>query len=141
MNSTPQSLAKYRSPPPVRLASLWAAAMLCYAYGDLIGFYSPGRIAATTAGDLGPLGQVTEGKLVAIAMCMAIPALMIALSVHLPARVNRPANMALGTVYTLIMAATLPMAPPFYQLLGVVEVLLTMAIVWQAWRWPRAAAG
>lgn len=135
--NTPARHAEFPAPPTVRLACLWAAAMFCYAYCDLIGFYAPGRIAATMAGDLGPLGQVTQGALLGIAVCMAIPALMVALSVHLPARFNRPANIVCGALYTLIMTATIPMAPPFYKLLGSVEVLLTVAIVWQAWRWPR----
>ncbi len=131
-------LAEYHSSVTLRLAGLWTSTMFCYAYADLIGFYAPGRIAATMAGDLGPLGQVTHPMLLAIAACMAIPALMVALSLLLPARLNRPAQLIFGVLYTLIMAATIPMAPPFYQLLGSIEVLLTLCIVWLAWRWPRA---
>lgn len=123
----------------MRLACLWAAAVLCYAYADIIGFYLPGRIEATAAGDLGPLGKVSPAMLVAIALCMAIPSAMVALSVHLAARANRLLNMAFGILYTLMIAATIPAAPPFYWLLGSVAMALTGSIAWQAWRWPRLA--
>ena len=130
-------LTQFAVPLELRLAGLWTARMFCYVYGDLLSFYVPGRIEATAAGDLGPLGTVSPGILVGIAVFMAIPAVMIALSLHLTARPNRLLNLTFGAAYTLIIVATLPGAPPYYWLLAVVDVALTGAIVWQAWRWPR----
>ena len=51
--------------------------------------------------------------------------------------VNRWANIALGLVFTLIMLITMPGSWAFYIFLGVVEVVLILLIVWNAWKWPR----
>lgn len=124
-----------------RISALWTAAMFCYVYGDLIGFYIPGRIEQVAEGDLGPLGQATHGLLTGIAAIMALPALMIALSQLLPRRANRALNIIIGALYSLMMLATMYSAPPYYRLQGVIEIALTSTIVWFAWRWPRQSHG
>lgn len=63
------------------------------------------------------------------------------LSLVLGARSCRWANIGLGLAYTLIMAISMPGAWLFYLFPGGVEMLLTLAIVWFAWRWPRQQAG
>jgi hypothetical protein len=68
---------------------------------------------------------------------MAIPAVMVFLSLALKPAINRWANIVLGTLYTLIMLATMPGAWAFYIFFGVVEVVLTALVAWYAWRWPR----
>jgi hypothetical protein len=124
-------------PVAVRLSGLWVATMFCYVYGDIIGLWVPGRIAATASGDLGPLGTATPAILVGIALFMALPALMVALSLYLPARANRIANIACGIAYTLaMMASLLGGAQPYYIALAGLEIALTLAITVQALRWP-----
>jgi hypothetical protein len=138
MTDTPTGkLARFTAPLELRLAGLWASTMFCFVYADLVGFWVPGRIEATAKGDLGPLGTATPEVLVGVAICMAIPSLMVALSLLAPARANRLLNLLFGTLYTLITLATLRGAPPFYWLFGAIEIGLTATIVWQAWRWPR----
>lgn len=51
--------------------------MLCYIYGDIIGFYQPRHLAEMIAGKMGPLGQVTRGLLVGVALFLAVPAMMV----------------------------------------------------------------
>jgi Family of unknown function (DUF6326) len=121
----------------LRLAATWAALMFCYVYGDYFGLYVPGKLSEMLAGRMGPLGAVTPGVLVGVAAMMAVPSLMVLLSVVLPARGNRWLNLLFGVAYTAIMAMTMAGgAPPFYLLLGAIEIALTLAIVWQAWAWP-----
>jgi hypothetical protein len=120
----------------IRLAALWTSAMFIYVYGDLIGFYVPGRIDAVARGDMGPLGVANDAILVGIAATMAIPSVMIALSLHLRAKANRFANVVLGSIYSLMMIATMFSAPPYYLLLGCIVVALTGSIVCVAWRSP-----
>jgi hypothetical protein len=130
-------LQSYDVPRPVTLAALWAAAFGCYVYGDLLSHWVPGAQARLDAGDMGPLGTVTPGLLAAIGAFMSVPALMIALSLVLPAHWSRWLNLVLGVVYTVLVAASLFSAPPFYLYLSGVAVLLTASIAWLAWRWPR----
>ena len=46
----------------------------------------------------------------------------------------------LGLVYTAIMLVTMPGEWTYYIFLGVIEVILTILIVWFAWKWPRLNA-
>jgi hypothetical protein len=120
----------------LKLSALWAAVMFCYVYGDYFGLYVPGQLKGMLEGH-GPIGLTSQGTLVATSLLMAVPGVMVFLSIVLPPRLDRWVNIILGTFYTLIMLATMPGSWMFYIVLGVIEILLTMAIVWYAWRWPR----
>jgi hypothetical protein len=86
----------------------------------------------------GPLGPVSESSLVATALLLAVPGLMVFLSLALPPRLCRWLNIALGAFYTAIMLLTMPGAWWFYITLGLIEVVLSLLIVVHAWRWPRS---
>jgi hypothetical protein len=121
----------------VKLSALWTSLMFCYVYGDYFGLYKPGKLQKMLNGDMGTLGAITQGVLLGTSVLMTIPSLMIALSLLLPASASRWANIVFGLVYTVIMLITMKGAWLFYQFLGIVEVALTMLIVWHAWNWPR----
>ena len=127
------------APVPVRLklSALWAATMFCYVYGDFFSLFKPGRLAAMQAGQTGA-GATSQGMLLAFAVLMSVPALMVFLSLVLPAALCRWANLVVGILFTLLMLALIPGTWAFYLYLGVVEAALTAVIAWQAWRWPRA---
>ena len=127
------------APVPVRLklAALWTSVMFCYVYGDFFSLFKPGRLAAMQAGQTG-VGATSQGMLLAFAVLMSVPALMVFLSLALKAAVCRWANLAAGTLFTLLMLAIIPGTWAFYAYLGIVEAVLTALIVWLAWRWPRA---
>jgi hypothetical protein len=113
--------------------------MFCYIYGDYFGLYVPGTVDRMNRGIIGPLGQATDGMLIGVSLMMAVPSLMVALSLLLPARICRWACIVLGLTYTGIMALTLPGAQPFYQTLAVIEMALTLSITAIAFRWPGGA--
>ena len=123
-----------------KLAALWASATLCYLYGDFIAFYSPGALQMISDGRMGPL-QITQLVLLGIAVVMAFPAVMVVLSLILPALWSRRLNVVAGTIYTAIMLITMVGAwagnQYFYIYLGVVEVTLTSCAVWYAVKWPK----
>jgi len=126
-------------PVPVRLklATLWASLMSCYIYGDYFGLYVPGKLQGMLNGE-GPIGPSSEGTLVGVSLLLAVPALMIALSVLLPARVCRVVTIILGLFYALVMVVTMPGAWWFYKVLGVIEIAISVVTVVVAWRWPKA---
>lgn len=126
----------FHAPAPLRLSALWASTMFCYVYGDFFGMFRPGRVMAMNEGIMGPLGPATPAILVAVSLMMAIPSVMIFLSLVLPTAINRWLNILLGCLYTAIMLLTMAGAPPFYLTLGVIEVGLTVGIVATAWHWP-----
>jgi hypothetical protein len=71
---------------------------------------------------------------------MAIPSVMVALSILLAPAIGRYANIVLGLSYTAVILATLPHAWAFYIFLGIVEAVLTLSIAWIAWRWPKTTS-
>ena len=132
-------LEDYRAPTKVRLAALWASTMFCYVYEDYFVLYGAGTLADMNKGIMGPLGPATPGILIAVSMMMALPSLMIILTLVFAPRVCRWVNIVLGLAYTGIMAISIPGSQPFYVALGIIEMTLTMAIALVAFRWPRIA--
>jgi hypothetical protein len=120
----------------LKLSALWAGVMFCYVYGDIFGFFKPGTVKDIVAGKTGFLG--TQSGLLAAAALMAVPSVMVFLSLALPPRTCRYVNIGLGLLYTAVIVATMPGAWEFYIFLGVVEAALTLTIVAYAWRWPKA---
>ncbi len=124
----------------MKISALWVSLMLCYIYGDYFGLYKPGKLQGMLEGVMGPLGPTTQGVLLGTAILMAIPSVMVFLSLVLKPTPNRRLNIILGVIYTAIMLITMPGAWAFYVFLGIVEVVLSALIVWYAWNWPKQEA-
>ena len=120
----------------LKLSALWAALMFCFIYGDYFGLYVPGKLKGMLEG-AGPIGPVSQSTLVATSILLAVPGVMVFLSLVLPPRLNRWMNIILGAFYAVIMLITMPGAWHFYILLGLIEIVLTALIVWYAWSWPK----
>ncbi|WP_010188135.1 DUF6326 family protein [Sphingomonas sp. PAMC 26605] len=129
------ALEEYRAPPKVKLAALWASTMFCYLYGDYIALYVARTLADMNHGSMGPLGHATPYLLTATSLMMAVPSLIVALSLLLPARILRWTCIVLCLFYTAIMAGSIPGSEPFYKVLAVIEMALTLAITVIAARW------
>ena len=128
------------APVPIRLrlAALWASTMFCYLYADYFTLFLPGRLGSMNSRLIAPLGEATPGILLGVSMMMAIPSLMVLLSLILPPRIGRWANIVAGLLFTGIQGATMiGGGPPFYLFFGTVEMIMTLAIAWTAWAWPR----
>lgn len=124
-----------------KLSALWTSVMLCYLYGDYLTLFVPGMLEGVAAGRM-PLGSTSQLNLLAIAIFVSIPAVMIFLSLTLKPAVNRWANIVLGAVYAGAVLATLFMDPwAYYVFLGIVEVVLSALIVRYAWTWPGEESG
>ncbi|MDE2279636.1 MAG: hypothetical protein KGK04_08675 [Xanthomonadaceae bacterium] len=137
--TTKQPLEHWRVPVQLKLAALWASVMSCYIYGDFLGLYRPGDIKGILAGE-GLLGPTSQGSLLAVAILIAVPAVMIFLSLALPPRLTRCLNILVGVLLTAIVLMTIPGSWAFYIFLSVIEVVLQLLAVWYAWRWPRNAS-
>lgn len=136
---TSKPLEDLKVPVKIKLSALWAALMFCYIYGDYFGLYTPGKLKGMLAGG-GPFGPVSQGTLVAASALLAIPGVMVFLSLALPVRLNRWLNVMLATFYIAVMLVTMPGAWSYYIFLGVIEIALGVLTIWYAWRWPRQAA-
>jgi hypothetical protein len=139
MSKERQALQDSKIPVRLKLSALWASLMFCYIYGDYFGLYQPGKLQGMLEGRMGPLGPTTQGVLLGTSVLMAIPAVMVFLSLVLTPGLDRWANIILGAFFTVIMLITMPGSWVFYVFFGVVEVALSILIVWHAWKWPRHA--
>ena len=122
----------------IKLSLLWATVTLCYLYGDYFELYVPKKVAGLISG-----ANMLDSplKLFAASELLAIPALMVLLSITLKPPINRWLNIVLGIFFTVIMVliAFNSIAPwrAFYVFLAIVESIITSSIVWYAWKWPR----
>lgn len=123
----------------LKLSALWASVTLCYLYCDYFELYQASKLQSMLAGQMGPLGPASQGVLLSVSVLLSLPALMIFLSVALPAKVSRIANLLLGTLFTLIMLMflVLPRVWLYYKYFAAVEIALTGTVVWLAWSWPK----
>jgi hypothetical protein len=128
-------LEDVKVPVRLKLSALWAALMFCYVYGDYFGLYRPGQLQGMLQGD-GPIGPTSQGTLVAVSILMAIPSLMVFLPIVLPPTFNRWTNIVLALLYAVIVGLTMPGSWAFYLFFSVVEIGLSLLIVWYAWSWP-----
>jgi hypothetical protein len=121
----------------VTLAGLWTATMLVVAFVDLFSLYRADVRADIEAGQMFAF-TIGQGFLLGVTAYVAVPSLMIVLSLVLPARVARAANIVIAALFLLTIVGASVGESNYYYLLGsVVEVLALVAIVGYAWRWPR----
>lgn len=120
----------------IKLAALWASVMFCYIYADYFGLFLPGQLATMNHGVIPPLGRSTDGIMIFVSAMMAVPSLMIFLSVALPAWPSRALNILFGALYTAIIGLTMWSGAHFI-FYGVIEIALTLLIIFYASTWPR----
>ncbi len=82
----------------LKLATLWTGFMFLYIYVDYFHLYMPSMITEIQAGRVFEF-DITQGFLLIALVSVTIPALMIYLSVALPAKVNRRANIIIAAMY------------------------------------------
>ncbi len=82
----------------LKLAALWASFMFLYIYVDYFALYMPGKIGDILKGKVFVF-EISQAFLLVALVSVTIPALMIFLSVALPAKVNRWANIIIAAVY------------------------------------------
>lgn len=121
----------------LKLAALWASLMLLYIYVDYFALYMPHKIENILKGKVFVF-DISQEFLLATVASMSIPALMIFLSVALPANINRRFNIIIGAVYIPFTLFNLAGVTWMHMLFAAdVEVVLLCLIIFYAWQWPR----
>lgn len=137
------TLHDVRLPVQAKLAAAWTSFMFLYVYVDYFHLYKPGVIDNLRAGVVFEF-DISPTLLTVMLGSVAIPALMVVLSMTLPARVNRATNLVLASLYvpySVVNAAGESWDWAFFYGLSIgLEVLLLAFILRSAWTWPRRAA-
>ena len=122
----------------IKLSLLWTAVTLIYLYGDYFELYIPGKAQGLVTGEnllSSPL------KLFVAAFVLAIPALMVFLSILLKPKTSRILNIIFGLFFTAIMVlitfTSIEPSRAFYVFYALLESTLTSIIVWYAFKWPK----
>ncbi|PWN66608.1 DUF6326 family protein [Chryseobacterium oncorhynchi] len=120
------------------LAGLWTSVTLCYLYGDYFELYTPGKAQGLVDGHNllnSPL------NLLMAAVVLAIPAVMVFLSLILKPAINRILNIVFGIFFTVVMLligiSSFSEWYLFYVFLAAVECMITILIVGYAWKWKK----
>jgi len=130
------TLKEFKVSLKLKLAGLWASFMFLYIYVDYFHLYMPNKVGDILKGKVFVF-DITQGFLLVVFVLVTIPALMIFLSVLLPAKVNRMANIIVATVYIPYMLFNLAGEAWMHMVFGaIVEVVLLCMIICYAWKWP-----
>ncbi|SHI57675.1 hypothetical protein SAMN02745244_00629 [Tessaracoccus bendigoensis DSM 12906] len=130
-------------PVKAKIAAAWTSFMFLYIYVDILNFYKPGVVDGILNGLVWRFA-VNSTLLTVMLVSVSIPALMVMLSMTLPARANRATNLVVASLYipySIFNAAGATWEwALFYGLSIGVEVLLLAFILRSAWTWPRTPA-
>ncbi|WP_310556676.1 DUF6326 family protein [Flavobacterium sp.] len=122
----------------VKLAMLWASVTFFYIYGDYFELYVPNKVSGIISGTS---MLDTPIKLFLASFLLAIPALMVGLSVLLKPSLNKRLNIVTGSFFTAIMlliaVTSISEWRAFYVFYAIVESVLTAVIVWYVFKWPK----
>jgi hypothetical protein len=117
----------------IKLSALWVALMLTYLLGDVLPIFSGDFNAGKISGM-----EITQVMYLGMAILMVIPIVMVFLSLTLPNKVNRWANIILAIFFFVFNLIGLPTYPSAYdQFLIVVGLGFNVLTVWYAWRWTK----
>jgi hypothetical protein len=138
ISNVTRELEDIKVPVKLKLAALWASFMFLYIYVDYFALYMPGKIEGILAGKIF-IFDISYVFLLIALISVTIPALMIFLSVALPEKVSRWANIIIAAVYIPYTLFNLAGEVWVHMVFGaVVEVALLCLIIWYAWKWPAA---
>jgi hypothetical protein len=119
----------------IKLSALWVARMLTGLQGDVLRFMEPGIMEQLAAG--GAEGMAVTGELLLVAGAfMLIPIFMVFLSLTLPHRACRWANIGCAIFFFGFDLVGLPTYTFAYAVLLIVAGLVfNVLTVWYAWKW------
>jgi hypothetical protein len=127
-------------PVQAKLAAAWTSFMFLYIYVDYFALYKPGFIDDILAGIVFEF-DISQTLLTLFLTLVAIPILMVMLSMTLPARANRATNLVVATLYVPVsMFNAVGESWTYYYGLsiGLEVLLLALAFILRsAWTWPR----
>ncbi len=125
----------------VVLSGLWVSMLFVFAYVDIFGFWRADVINGALAGQVPGAGaDINQTFLIVTTLYVLIPIMMVGFSLMAPAKFNRPANLAVSTLYAVsVVAFTIGETWGYYILGSVFEVALLLTIAGVAWFWPTAS--
>ena len=136
--NTYRPLENPQIPVQIKIAAAWTSFMFFYFYVDNLFLYKRGVVDGILAGMIWEF-EVSQTFMIAAFISVAIPAIMILLSMTLPARMVRVTNLVVASLnipYAIFNAVGESWTYFFGLSIGL-EVLILAFILRSAWTWPR----
>jgi hypothetical protein len=115
----------------IKLAALWVAVMLTYLLGDVLRIYA----GDYTAGQVGGVAM-SQAMWLGVAVLMAVPIVMLVLSLVVPQAINRWVNVIAAIGLMAFNVVGLPTYSGLYdKFLIVLGVAFNALTIWYAVRW------
>ena len=139
--TTTTTLEDQRIPVRAKLAAAWTSLMFFYIYVDYLHLYKPGVVDDILAGIVWEF-NISQTFVTVALTSVAIPILMVMLSMTLPARANRTINLVVASLYVPYSMFNLVGGSwmYFYGLGVALEVIVLAVILRFAWTWPRTSS-
>ena len=138
--TTQKPLEEFKVNVRLKLAALWVSFMFLYIYVDYFHLFMPGCLEDLLAGKVFTF-EVSQTFLFIVLAAVAIPVLMIFLSLALPAKINRCTNIIVAIIHIPYMLFNLAGEAWVHMVFAAaLEVILLGLIVRYAWKWPRLEA-
>jgi hypothetical protein len=122
----------------IKLAVLWTSVTFLYIYGDYFELYVPTKLSGMMDGNSNLNNPV---NLFLASLLLAIPSLMICLSILLKPSLNKWLNMVFGLFFTAIMlliaVTSISEWRAFYIFYAIVEIIFTSIIVCSPFNWTK----
>ena len=130
-------------PVQAKLAAAWASFMFLYIYVDYLHLYKPGTIDGISNGVVFEF-DISPALMTGFLALIAIPSLMVMLSMTLRPRANRTVNLIAASLYVPVTVFNAVGESwewaAFYALSIGLELVILAVILRSAWAWPRVAA-
>lgn len=123
--------------PRLKIAALWTSMLFLFVCVDLFSMYRSDVRADIEAGKIAVF-TIGQGYLLGVMVYVAVPSLMVFLSLVLPVKVNRMTNIVLAVLYAVTIAGSAVGEWNYFILGSLIEAALLVAIAFYAWTWPRA---
>ncbi|SER61553.1 hypothetical protein SAMN05216199_0684 [Pedococcus cremeus] len=125
--------------PRLKISALWVSMLFVFVYVDLFGLYRADVRADLEAGKISAF-SIGQGYLLGVIVYVALPSLMVFLSLVLPVKITRTANIVLAVLYAVTVAGSAIGEWSYYILGSAIEVALLAGIAYYAWTWPKAVS-
>ncbi len=126
----------YSINPRIKIAALWASMLFVFVYVDLFGLYRGDIRADIEAGKIAGF-SIGQAYLLGVTVYVILPSLMLFLSLVLPVRVARMANIVLAVLYAVTVVGSAVGEWSYFILGSLTEAALLAGVVYYAWTWPK----
>ena len=123
------------------IVSLWVSMLFIFAYVDIFGFFRAEVLQNALEGRVF-IFEVSQLFLFLTTLYIVIPSLMIPATLVLKPGLSRLLNIVIPMVYIVTIAGSMIGEEWIYFLFGsLLEVVILLAIMRYAWKWPKEERG